>query len=226
VRALALGLLLALAASAPAGAITVKPAPRGGWTVATTYPPALDATIARADFRGSGRLRASDVPFSLPFAHTTVGAFPTTRGHRAALILVVNRRPIQSPSIQIADPTAVPATFRARRLGRPRTAERVAVLAGSARGDDALCRRRAPDAGALRLLADGGAALNYPPQEALVQALDAACGRPVDPAFTAAVQQEPQPAPEPSPPPNPPPPCPRCDTKSERPCPAYPCVQP
>src|SRR4051794_29674949 len=94
-------------AGAPASA-TVAPAPRGGWTVSTTYPPALDATVARADFRGAGRLRVSDVPFSLSFAHTTVGAIPARHGRLAALILVVNRRPVQTPSIQIADPEAVP----------------------------------------------------------------------------------------------------------------------
>jgi hypothetical protein len=189
-RLLALALLLALAASTPASAITVKPAPRGGWTVSTTYPPALDATIARAEFEGAGRLRARGVPLSFPFAHTTVGAIG-----RVALILVVNRRPIQTPSIQIADPTSIPATFHARRLDRPRVAELAGILAGGAPGSRPLCRRPAPSAGRVRLLRDGGAAFAYPPKQALVEALDAVCGRTVDPAFSAAVRQEP-PAPE------------------------------
>jgi hypothetical protein len=190
VRSFAIGVLGFLAASAPASAITVKPASRGGWTVSTIYPPALDATIARADFGGAGRLRASSVPLSFPFAHTTVGAV-----HRVALILVVNRRPILTPSIQIADPTAIPVTFHARRLGRPRMAERAGILAGSAPGSDALCRKRPPSSRAIRVLWDGGAAFSYPPRPAFVQALNAVCGRPVDPAFAAAVREEP-PAPQ------------------------------
>jgi hypothetical protein len=190
-RSLALALLLALAASTPASAITVKPATRGGWTVSTTYPPALDATISRADFGGTGRLYASGVPVSFPFAHTTVGAVD-----RVALILVVNRRPIQTPSIQIADPSSIPVTFRARGLDRPRVAERAGILAGSAPGSDALCRRSPPRARAIRVLANGGAAFSYDPKQALVQALKAVCGRTVDPAFEAAVREEPQPPPE------------------------------
>jgi len=188
-RLLSLALLLALAASTSAGAVTVKPAPRGGWTVSTTYPPALDATIARADFEGAGRLHASGIS-SFGFAHTTVGAIG-----RVALILVVNRRPIQTPSIQIVDPTSIPATFHARRLDRPRVAELAGILAGGAPGSRPLCRRPAPSAGRVRLLRDAGAAFAYPPKQALVEALDAVCGRTVDPAFEAAVRSEP-PAPE------------------------------
>jgi hypothetical protein len=136
------------------------------------------------------------------------------------LVLVVNRRPINAPSIQIADPTSIPVTFRdIQPLHRPRVAERVGLLANAASpAAGPLCGRRAP----LFVRADTGAGFAYPAREALVQALNAACGRPVDPAFVAAVQQEPPP----------PPPCPPCRPQAGRVCPdavsapAIACVQP
>jgi hypothetical protein len=212
VRIVAALLLLALFPASASAAQRAR-------TVDVPYPAALDATLARATFTGAGRLRA-DVGPTGAFGHVTVG----TAGRMRALVLVINRRPIQAPSIQIADPASIATTFRARRLSRPRVVERPGLLAhvGSPAGG-ALC---APAGPRVRVLADTGAAFAYPPDQALVQALNAACGRPVDPAFTAAVQQEPQPTPVP------PPRCPPCNPRPGIACPAQAavpaiaCVQP
>jgi hypothetical protein len=222
VRTLALtaGLLLVLAAPAPAA--TVTHAGRAAWRVEVTGPSQSDFTLVRAEFRLSRHV---------VFPHVALlGASPGQSGLDAviagrarsrsrrrlvAYLLAVNRRPAGSLAPDLA---SVPVTLIGRRLGRaPALDERANAFAASGTARPSrMCRDGAPT---FVIRAQGGPAFGYPPDQALVQALDAACGRPVDPAFVAAVAPQPQPSP-------PPPPCPPCDPRMERPCPEIPCAQP
>src|SRR5260370_772534 len=93
-----------------------------------------------------------------------------------------NHRPI---------PPSRPPASPARRLHGPQVAGGAGTLAGPAPGTHALRRGKPPAAPSVRVLANVGAAFDSPPQQALVQALNTVCGRTVDPAFAAAVRQEP-----------------------------------
>jgi hypothetical protein len=224
VRAVALALLLVLAASVPATAATVKHTGRGKWRVEVTGPGQSDFTLMRAEFRLSHRPVARGAQLAAAPGPSGLDAVIVARqrlsqlGWGEVFVLAVNRRPAGSLAPDIA---SILVALSGRRLARaPTLIERVNGFAA----DDArtpppkdLCfGTENPPAGAFDVRAQSGPALNYPPDAAISQALAVTCGRPVDPAFVAAVRGAEQSPPNPQPPP----PCPPCDPRMGRVCPA------
>jgi hypothetical protein len=193
--AVVLSFALALAAvEAQAGAATVTRAGKAKWRVAVTGPAQSDFTLARAEFR----LPRRDVRRG-PQLHTTPGPSGldavivarlslAPRGRMVVFTLVVNRRPAGSLAPDLA---SVPVTMTGRRLGRaPALSELVNVRAAGVSPPvprTGVCRDGERPAASFIVHAQAGPAFDYPPDQALVQALNAACGRLVDPAFTAAI---------------------------------------
>jgi len=225
VRVVALTLLLVLVASASAGAATLKHTGRGKWRVEVTGPGQFDFTLTRAEFhlsrrdvvRRGSQLAASPGPSGLD-AVIVARQRLSQLGWGEVFVLAVNRRPAGSLAPDIA---SIPVGLSGRRLARaPTLIERANGFAA----DDArtpppkhLCfGTENPPAGAFDVRAQGGPALDYPPDAAISQALAVTCGRPVDPAFVSAVRGREQPPPSPQPPP----PSPPCDPRMGRVCPA------
>jgi hypothetical protein len=222
VRAVAVTLGLLLVAASPASAATVTHAGRAAWRVEVTGPAQSDFTLVRAEFRLSHHVVFPHVvllgasPGQSGLDAVIVGRVRSrSRRRLVAYLLVVNRRPAGSLAPDLA---SVAVTLIGRRLRRaPALEERANVFAASATARPArMCRDGSPT---FAIRAQAGPAFDYPAGQALVQALNAACGRSVDPAFVAAVAPQPSPSP-------PPPPCPPCDPRMERPCPEIPCAQP
>jgi hypothetical protein len=225
VRAVALALLIALTASATATAATVTHTGRGKWRVEVTGPGQFDFTLARAEFRLSHRdvvphraqLAASPGPSGLNAVIVAKLRLAPLRWSEV-YVLAVNRRPAGSLAPDLA---SIPVSLAGRRLARaPALIERVNAFAAADAGmpppKDLCTGTENPPAGAFDVRAQAGAALDYPPDAAVSQALAAVCGRPVDPAFAAAVRGGGQPVPTPTPPPG----CPPCDPRMGRVCPA------
>ncbi len=120
-----------------------------------------------------------------------------------ALVAVVNRRPSGS---QAPDLAQVVFTTRPSRAMRPPTVTQAAnVLATRPAATPAACALGALTVGDLRFaLRAGTAPPGFSARSTIVQALDAACGRAVDPAFRTAVAPPAPPAPTSKPIPCPP----------------------
>jgi hypothetical protein len=119
-----------------------------------------------------------------------------------ALVAIVNRRPQGSLA---ADVSEIPLTTRpSRKLSAPRISTAMDVLAAHSATTSAACALGPLTVGDLRFaLRAGTPPTSYGARSTIVQALAAACGRPVAPAFRLAVQP---PATEPPLPPQ----CPPC----------------
>jgi hypothetical protein len=129
------------------------------------------------------------------------------RGALVALVAVVNRRPRGSQAPDLAQ--IVLGTRPSGSMRPPVVSEAMNVLAGAPAKAPSACALGALGVADLRFARRGG---SPPPgfgaRSTVVQALAAACGRPLDPAFRQAVAP-PAPQPPPFPPPPPcPPPCP------------------
>ena len=122
-----------------------------------------------------------------------------------ALVAVVNRRPQGS---QALDPAHVLLTTRPSRAMRvPTVTQATNVLAAAPAGAPAACALGALTVSDLRFaLRTGTPPPGFGARSTIAQALNAACGRPVDAAFRTAVG--PPALPAPSPKPTPCPPCP------------------
>ena len=134
-------------------------------------------------------------------------ALPRHQPKRAvvALVAVVNRRPrgSQAPDLAQVAFSARPS----RALRAPTVTQATNVLAAKPAAAPAACALGALTVGDLRFALRAGASPpGFGARSTIVQALDAACGRAVDPAFRAAVA--PPALPAPSPQPIPCPPCP------------------
>src|SRR3954466_13280008 len=131
-----------------------------------------------------------------------------------ALVAVVNRRPRGSQASDLAQ--VVFSTRPSRAMRAPTVTQATNVLAAGPVAAPADCALGALAVGGLRLavavgelrfaLRAGASPPGFGARSTIVQALDAACGRAVDPAFRAAVA--PPALPAPSPRPIPCPPCP------------------
>jgi hypothetical protein len=135
------------------------------------------------------------------------------RGAAVALVAVVNRRPRGSLAPDLAQ--ILLRTRPSRAMRAPVITEATNVLAAAPASAPPACELGALSVAGLRFaLRAGTPPPGFGARSTIVQALAAACGRPVDPAFRQAVAP---PAPKPPYPP-PPTPCP--------PCPPYPPVPP
>lgn len=130
-----------------------------------------------------------------------------------ALVAVVNRRPQGS---QAPDPAHVVLTARPSRAVRaPTVTQATNVLATTPASAPAACALGALTVSDLRFALRAGAPpAGFGVRSTIAQALNAACGRPVDAAFRTAVG--PPALPAPSPKPTPCPPCPPLPTGQPR----------
>jgi hypothetical protein len=118
-----------------------------------------------------------------------------------ALVAIVNRRPRGSQAADLAQ--ILLRTRPSQTLAAPRVSEAMNVLAAAPATAPPACALGPMTVGALRFaLRAGTPPQGYGARATIVQALDAACGRPVEPAFRLAVAP-----PAVQPPPICPPPC-------------------
>jgi hypothetical protein len=186
----------ALAFAGAASAATVKRAGARSYTVTINGAPQSDLTIARLDF-GLGTparhptRRALRVTIAGPTGLNYLAAGhlrPPTRTTLTALVALVNRgRPgteeLASVRIRVAG---------ARLTHRPRVREVVGAFARRARGSSiapSMCTRhpRTLRAGDVGTVLAAGSGFGFSPPAVVAQSFDAACFRPVDPAFEQAV---------------------------------------
>ena len=122
-----------------------------------------------------------------------------------ALVAIVNRRPRGSLAPDLA--RIVLSTRPSRTMRAPTVTQATNVLAAAPASAPAACALGALSAGDLRFALRAGAPpAGFGARSTIAQALNAACGRPVDAAFRTAVA--PPALPAPSPRPIPCPPCP------------------
>ena len=149
-------------------------------------------------------------------------ALPRHQPKRAvvALVAVVNRRPRGSQAPDLAQVAF--STRPSRAMRAPTVTQATNVLAAKPAAAPAACALGALTVGDLRFALRAGASPpGFGARSTIVQALDAACGRAVDPAFRAAVAPPALPAPSPRPIPCPPcPPLPPGDPRIVCPRPA------
>jgi hypothetical protein len=198
-RALVVVLALGgLAAAAPAHAATVKRTGARAYRVTVSGAPQSDLVVARLDFRlgayarhptrNSLRVRLAG---STGLNYLAAGRLlPAGRRTLTALVALVNRRP---PGSLAPDIAFVQLDIAGARLThRPRASEVVGAFGQRARGSalaPPMCRQT------LRTLAAkdvatrlaSGPYFGFPPRGVVAQGFDAACSRPVDPAFEQAV---------------------------------------
>ena len=187
-----------LGLAAPAGAASVKRAGPRSYEVRISGAPQSDLTVARLDFRlgtyaRHPTRRAMGVALQGPTGLNYLAAgrlVPTGRRTLAALVALVNRRPQGSLAPDLAFVRL--EVTGARLTHRPRVTEIVGAFAQRARSSAVappMCRQTSRTlaardvASALR----SGPAFGFTPQAVLAQGFDAACSRPVDPAFQRAV---------------------------------------
>ena len=188
----------ALAFAAPADAATVNRLGARSYAVAIGGAPQSDLTIARLDLRLGGPARhpagrALRVTVAGPTGLNYVAAGrlrPTTRTTLTALVALVNRRPPGSLAPDLAFVRLHVAG--ARLTHRPRLRQVVGAFARRARGSSvapSLCSHtpRTLRTGDVAAVLASGPGFGFPPQDVLAQGFDAACSRPVDPAFERAV---------------------------------------
>jgi hypothetical protein len=134
-------------------------------------------------------------------------ALPRHQPRRAlvALVAVVNRRPRGSQAPDVA--RILLSTRPSRAMRAPTVTQATNVLAAAPAGAPPVCALGALSVSDLRFALRAGAPPpGFGARSTIVQALAAACGRPVDLAFRTAVA--PPALPAPSPKPSPCPPCP------------------
>jgi hypothetical protein len=132
-------------------------------------------------------------------------ALPRHQPRRAlvALVAVVNRRPRGSQAPDLSQ--ILLSTRPSRAMRAPTVAQATNVLYAAPATTPAACRLGALKAADLRFaMRAGGPPSGFGARSTIAEALAAACGRPVDPAFRAAVAppalQLPPPKPQPCPP--------------------------
>lgn len=193
-RAALTALVVAIAAPAPAQAHRVP----------VRAPAQFEVTVAQIRYavahgpRPALRLALAG-PTGLDYV---AAALPRHQPRRAlvALVAIVNRRPRGSQAPDLAQ--IVLRTRLSRTLAAPRISEAMNVLAGKPAIAPSACALGPLTVGDMRFaLRAGTPPQGYGARATIAQALAAACGRPVEPAFRLAVAP---PAIEP-PPPCPPP---------------------
>jgi hypothetical protein len=202
-RALVVALALGgLALAVPAHAATVKRTGARAYEVTVNGAPQSDLTVVRLDFRLGAyarrptrhSLRVSVVgPTGLNYL-AAGRLLPATRTTLTALVALVNRRP---PGSLAPDLAFVRVDVAGARLThRPRVGEVVGAFARRARAAavaPAMCAQTARTLAArdvVGLLA-AGPGFGFAPRYVVAQSFDAACSRPVDPAFERAVRPGP-----------------------------------
>jgi hypothetical protein len=195
-RAVLAALVVAIAAPAPAGAHRVP----------VRAPAQFEVTVAQIRYavphgsRPALRL-ALGGPTGLNYV---AAALPRHQPRDAvvALVAIVNRRPRGSLAADLAQ--VVLRTRPTRALGAPRTSQAMNVLTAKPATTPPACALGPLAVGDLRFaLRVGSPPPGFGARATIAQALAAACGRPVDPAFRQAVA----PPASPTPPPHCPPPC-------------------
>ncbi len=175
-----------MALAMPAAAATVKRTGPRAYRVTVSGAPQADLTITRLDFRLGAYARhptrrSLRVSLAGPTGRSYLAAarlLPARRGTLTALVALVNL-----VSLDIAG---------TRLTHRPRASEVVGAFAQRARASalaPPMCRQT------LRTLAGrdvaaalaSGPAFGFSPRNVVAQSFDAACSRPVDPAFQRAV---------------------------------------
>jgi hypothetical protein len=107
-----------------------------------------------------------------------------------ALVAIVNRRPRGSLAPDLAD--ILLSTRPSRRLSTPRISDAMNVLGAQPAAKPPACALGPLAVGAMRFaLRAGSPPPGYGARSTIVQALNAACGRPVDPTFRLAVAPPP-----------------------------------
>jgi hypothetical protein len=209
--------VLAGALAAPAGAGEAL----RHWPAAFTGPAQFEMTVGQVRFtvphdRSRPSLKLSRTASLGADYLATAMPRHQPRGVLVALVLVVNRRPAGSAAADLAQ-VDLRATL-SHALDAPRVGQLADVYTTAKAPPRSLCALQAKGAMAsssLRpLLHGGGAVPGFGTRAAVAQGFDQVCGRPVDPAFTAAVHPPaPTPTsttPTPLPPPRLPPRCPPC----------------
>jgi hypothetical protein len=200
-RVLLAALVVALATPAAAQAHRVR----------LRTPAQFDVTLAQVRYAvPHGRRPALEVALAGPTGLDYVAvALPRHQPRRAlvALVAVVNRRPRGSQAPDLA--RILLGTRPSRSMRAPVVSEALNVLAGAPAKEPRACTLGALGVADLRFALRGGSAPpGFGARSTIVQALAAACGRPLDPAFRTAVAAPLQPVPPPPPPGKPcPPPC-------------------
>jgi hypothetical protein len=197
-RAALAALVVALAASSPAQAHRVR----------VQAPAQFQVSLAQIRYAvPHGPRPALHLALAGPNGLDYVAAaLPRHQPRRAlvALVAIVNRRPRGSLAPDLAD--ILLRTRPARPLSAPRISNVMDVLGAQHPATSPACGLGALAVGDLRFaLRAGSPPSGYGARSTIVQALAAACGRPVDPAFRLAVAPPPT-QPEPPPPPG----CPPC----------------
>ena len=191
-----------LAVAAPATAATVKRTGARAYTVTISGAPQSDLTIARLDFRLGAysrhptrrSLRVS-VAGSTGLNYLAAGRMlPVEPRTLTALVALVNRRPPVSLAPYLAFVRVHVAG--ARLTHRPRVGEVVGAFARRARAaalGPALCVHtpRTLSARNVAGVFASGPGFGFAPPYVIAQGFDAACSRPVDPAFEQAVTHRP-----------------------------------
>lgn len=189
----------------------VSPATAQAHRVAVNAPAQFDVALAQVRYAvAHGRRPALTVALAGPTGLDYVAvALPRHQPRRAlvALVAVVNRRPRGSQAPDLA--RILLGTRPSRSMRPPVVSQAMNVLAGAPAKAPAACALGALGVGDLRFALRGGSPLpGFGARSTIVQALAAACGRPVDPAFRQAVAPPLQAVPPPPPLKPCPPPCP------------------
>jgi hypothetical protein len=191
-----------LALATPAVAATVKRTGPRAYRVTISGAPQADLTIARLDFRlGAYSRRPTRRSLRVSVAGSTglnylaAGRLlPVGRRTLTALVALVNRRPPGSLAPDLAF-VRVDVTG-ARLTHRPHVSEVVGAFARRARAaplEPALCAHtpRTLSARNVAGVFASGPGFGFAPPYVIAQGFDAACSRPVDPAFERAVTYRP-----------------------------------
>ena len=201
-RVLLAALVVSLAAPAAAQAHRVR----------VRAPAQFDVALAQVRYAvphgPTARADASRSPGPTGLDYVAV-ALPRHQPRRAlvALVAVVNRRPRGSQAPDLA--RILLGTRPSRSMRAPVVSQATNVLAGAPAKAPAACALGALGVGDLRFaLRAGSPPPGFGARSTIAQALAAACGRPVDPAFRAAVAPPLQAVPPPPPRRPCPPPCP------------------
>ena len=198
-RGLIVGLALAcLAVAVPANAASVRRTGARAYEVTVHGAPQSDLTVARLDFRLGAYARHPPrrslrvgVAGSIGRNYLAAGRLlPVRRGTLTALVALVNRRP---PGSLAPDLAFVRVDVAGARLThRPRVSEVVGAFARRARAAavaPAMCTQtpRTLAAGNVAGVFASGPGFGFAAPDVVAQGFDAACSRPVDPAFERAV---------------------------------------
>jgi hypothetical protein len=185
------------------------PAAAQAHRVRVTAPAQFDVAVAQVRYAvPHGPRPGLKVALAAPAGLDYVAvALPRHQPRRAlvALVAVVNRRPRGSQAPDLSQ--ILLSTRPSRSMRAPTVAQATNVLYAAPATTPAACRLGALKAADLRFaMRAGSPPSGFGARSTIAEALAAACGRPVDPAFRAAVAP---PAPQlPPPKPRPCPPCP------------------